>query len=112
MAEVGILGPADRVQLVDGVIFDMPPIGPGHSVKVGGLNILFVHRFEAVAVLRVQQPVYLGLKSEPEPDIALARLKPDIDEPYGDGHPTPEDMLLVVEVAVSSLDFDLNDKAN
>src|SRR5690349_172008 len=79
MAEVGILGPTDRVQLIDGVIYDMPPMGPDHAGDVGGLTIFLVDRFRDRAVVRSQLPIRLGEKAEPEPDLALVRSWPGVE---------------------------------
>jgi Uma2 family endonuclease len=111
MAEIGVLGPTDRVQLVDGVMYDMPPIGPDHAEGVTDLTLRFIDRFRHGAVVRAQQPVRLGIRSEPEPDLVLARMWPGVKRPYRRAHPTPDDVLLIVEVAKSSLDFDLKTKA-
>ena len=111
MADVGILGPTDRVQLIDGVVIDMPPIGPDHAGGVTDLYTLFSDHFRHGAIIRSQQPIRLGEHAEPEPDLALVRQQPGVRRPYRQAHPTPTDTFLVVEVAKSSLDFDLDDEA-
>jgi Uma2 family endonuclease len=103
MAEVGILSPDDRVELIDGEIIEMAPIGRRHAAGVDRLIPLFLGVFGALVHLRVQNPVRLGDYSEPEPDVALLRPRADY---YASGHPGPADVLLVVEVAETSLMFD------
>ena len=111
MAEVGILGEDDRVELIEGEIVEMTPIGPLHAGEVNELFGLFFVRFANHANVRSQSPVRLSHKSEPEPDIALARPEQVRGRSYRVEHPTAEDVLLIVEVADSSLDYDLGRKA-
>lgn len=109
MAEVGILKPDERVELIEGEILVMPPIGPEHAWNVDITNeILVRHALERYYV-RIQNPVRLNDHSEPEPDVALLRRRP---EGYGAAHPTPADVLLVIEVAHSSLEYDRGIKAH
>ena len=103
MARAGILSEDDRVELLDGEIVEMPPIGPGHAYSVDGLTELLVRRFGDVARVRVQNPIRLDRYSEPEPDFALVRRREDL---YRTGHPTPDDVLLVIEVADTTLASD------
>ncbi len=111
MAKAGILGEDDRVELIEGEIVQMSPIGPRHAHRVNHLAVLFVERFRGVAELGIQNPVRLSSRSEPEPDLALLRLERERDEPYELAHPTPADTLLAVEVADHSLRYDLGRKA-
>ncbi len=107
MAETGILPRNARVELIEGEILDMTPIGSRHASWV---DRLAKHLHDACgdrAIIRVQNPVRLSDLSEPEPDIAL--LKPRVDY-YAEHHPGPQDVLLIVEVADSSLDYDLDVK--
>ncbi len=103
MAQAGILGEDDRVELIDGEIVEMTPIGARHAECVDRLTDLFFRAFGGAARVRVQNPVRLGERSEPQPDIALVRRKPGF---YASGHPGPEDVFLLVEVADSSSDPD------
>jgi Uma2 family endonuclease len=103
MGETGILGPDERVQLVNGRIIEMPPIGPRHASRVSRLRRLFAARFEDRVTVREQQPLTLDSTSEPEPDIVIARFSP---EDYESAHPTAADTLLVVEVSESTLSTD------
>lgn len=109
MAEVGILRPEERVELIEGEIIVMPPIGPEHSGEVNRLNHRFSHLDNDRFIVHVQNPVQLGDGSEIEPDVALLRYR---DDYYGAAHPTPADVLLVIEVADSSLEFDRGVKAH
>ncbi len=103
MIETGILGEDDKVELLEGEIVTMAPIGSLHAACVKRLNRLFSEMLGTDIIVGVQDPVTLGRHSEPEPDIAL--LKPRLDF-YASGHPQPEDVLLVVEVADTSSAFD------
>jgi Uma2 family endonuclease len=111
MAEVGILGPEDRVQLVDGVVIDMPPMGPDHADSVDDMDDYYSEKFAGRAHVRAQLPIHLPDGSEPEPDLVLVRLHPGVRRPYRNAHPTADDTLLVIEVADSTLAFDLGSKA-
>ena len=103
MAEVGILRPDDRVELLDGEIVQMSPIGSAHAAGVTRVTNAFYARVGDRAVIRVQNPIHLGDHSEPEPDMALLRPRAEL---YARAHPRPADVLLVVEVADTSAAFD------
>ncbi|RME47171.1 MAG: Uma2 family endonuclease [Chloroflexi bacterium] len=103
MAEAGIFTEDDRVELIEGEIVEMAPIGSRHAACVDRLNRLFSNRIGERAIARVQSPVRLSEFSEPEPDLALLRPRPDF---YAQAHPQPEDVLLVVEVAETSVTSD------
>jgi Uma2 family endonuclease len=107
MGEAGILTEDDRVELIEGEIVVMPPIGEGHFGNVNRFTHLFVRNFSGQAVVHIQNPVRLGLKSEPEPDVVLLRFREDF---YSGKFPEPDDVLLLVEVAESSLGYDRNTK--
>ncbi len=104
LAEAGILGEDDRVELIEGEIVEMSPIGPRHAGAVNRIRY-YLTPIEASgrALINVQNPIRLGDFGEPEPDIALLRPQPDF---YATGHPGPEDVLLVVEVAETSAGYD------
>lgn len=110
MGRAGILGEDDRVELLDGRLIDMPPIGPPHSHGVDDLHELFARRLykpeDTVARIRVQSPIQLEEYSAPEPDVVLYDL--DISK---DRHPRPDDIYLVVEVAESTVEYDRDVKA-
>lgn len=103
MAEVGILHEDDRVELIDGEITTMSPIGGRHAACVDRLNMLLVRRIGDTTIVRIQGPIRLNDYSEPQPDIAVLRLRADY---YADSLPIPPDVLLVMEVADSSLAYD------
>ena len=104
MAEDGAFPPDARLELIRGEIVEMSPIGPGHSASVRRFNRNFSALLSPYALVDVQNPILLReQESEPQPDLALLRLRDDF---YSTGTPTPEDILLVVEVADSSLSYD------
>ncbi|BDE06828.1 hypothetical protein WPS_21040 [Vulcanimicrobium alpinum] len=107
MGEAGIIDPDERVELLNGELLQMPPIGPAHSKATVTLYDEFRDRFRDRAVMRPQQPITLSDESEPEPEVVLPRQPA---ERYDDAHPTPADVLLVVEVADATLAFDRSEK--
>ena len=109
MAEVGILKPDERVELIEGEILVMPPIGPEHADNVDEFNDVLARYAPGRYRIRIQNPVRLNDHSEPEPDVSLLRRRP---EGYRAAHPTPADVLLIIEVADSSLQYDRNTKAH
>lgn len=109
MAEAGILGEDDRVELIDGEIVQMSPIGRRHNAGVDRPAQLLFERVGRRAIVRVQGSIVLGESGEPQPDIVVLRLRSDF---YRDADATAEDVLLLVEVADSSLDYDRRVKAS
>lgn len=107
MAQAGILSEDDRVELIDGEIVEMTPIGSRHASSVNRLTQLFSERMQRRAIVSVQNPLRLGERSEPQPDLALLRPRPDF---YARIHPGAEDVLLVVEVAETSGNVDRETK--
>ncbi|MER3446286.1 MAG: Uma2 family endonuclease [Candidatus Dadabacteria bacterium] len=107
MGERGILSEDDLVELIEGEILKMSPIGSQHAACVDRLNLLLVHFADQRAIVRVQNPIQLSDYSEPQPDFAL--LKPR-DDFYAEMYPLPADVLLIVEVADTSLEYDRNVK--
>ncbi|MFM8805701.1 MAG: Uma2 family endonuclease, partial [Planctomycetia bacterium] len=107
MGETGILGPEDRVELIEGEIIDMSPIGALHAAIVDVLARHFGRRAGDSVFIRCQNPLRLDDISEPEPDISILRPRPDF---YTTSHPGPADVLLVIEVADTSLAYDLGTK--
>jgi len=107
MAEAGLLAPDDRVELIEGEIIDMAAIGSRHAACVKRLAKLFMTRLGERAVVGVQDPVRLSDLSEPQPDLAVLRDRSDF---YASAHPGPGDVLLVVEVADTTLAWDRNVK--
>ena len=109
MGEAGILGRDERVELIDGEILVMPPIGPGHAWRVDSTADYVTRRLDEQFIVRSQNPIHLDDGSEPQPDIAIILRR---SAGYGAAHPTPADVLLVIEVADSSLEYDRGVKAH
>lgn len=103
MAEVGVLKRDDRVELLDGQVVEMSPIGNRHSVCVALLTKLFSAQIRDRAEVWVQNPVQLDDFNEPEPDLALVRAPLDR---YLSAKPGPEDVFLLIEVSQTSVDAD------
>ncbi|PSB34871.1 Uma2 family endonuclease [Chlorogloea sp. CCALA 695] len=104
MVVAGILSDDERVELIQGEIVKMSPVGIRHASCVKRLNRLFSQVLGDRAIVAVQDPVELSNLSEPQPDVAL--LKPR-DDFYAAGHPQPQDILLLVEVADTTIESDL-----
>lgn len=108
MLEAGILKEGERVELIEGEILQMPPMGSRHFSGV-------IRASEALGDLRgrahvsIQSPVHLDDLSEPEPDLALLRRRSDV---YAESLPTPQDILLVIEVADTTTGYDRKVKIN
>ncbi len=103
MAELGLLDENQQVELINGDIIDMSPINSDHAGTVDVLTEELLLKLAGAAVIRVQNPLKIDSSSESEPDVLVAKLEP---HRYRLRHPTPTDVLLVVEVADSSLQFD------
>ena len=108
IVETGVLTGSDRVELLEGQIIEMNPQLPPHAATTQRAFRYLDRLLETVAYARMQLPVTLKPKSEPKPDIAVVRI--DANE-YGDRHPTPEDIFLIIEVADSTLLGDRQQKA-
>src|SRR5262245_33111432 len=98
MAEVGLLAPSARVELMEGVIVDMPPIGSSHAAAVRRLNNLLLGAVGNRAIVSCQCPIRLDDFSEPQPDFAVLAPREDF---YEHRHPTAAHTLLVIEVSDS-----------
>lgn len=108
MAEAGILPEDARVELVEGEIITMSPVGKRHMAAVKRLmDLLFPLQQARKALLQVQDPLRLSPESEPQPDLTLLSYRENF---YRDKVPEAEDALLVIEVADTSLDYDLTVK--
>lgn len=103
MAKAGILSEDERVELLEGEIVEMAPIGSRHAACVKRLNHLLSQQVGGRALVSVQDPIRLGPHSEPQPDLAL--LRPRLDY-FAQAHPGPQDVYLVIEVGETSADFD------
>ena len=109
MEKAGILSENDRVELIDGEIVTKMTIGPRHNACVDRALRAFVTGVGDEAILRVQGSVGVSLFSEPEPDLVLLRPRADY---YATELPGPDDILLIVEIADSSIKFDCDVKAH
>jgi Uma2 family endonuclease len=107
MAETGVLRPDTRVELLDGKIIDMSPIGPFHGGITKFLNGFFTAAAKGRWIVAVQDPVRLDKHSEPQPDLLL--LKPRADF-YRKRHPQPEDAFVLIEVSDTTLETDRDEK--
>jgi Uma2 family endonuclease len=105
MAEAGILHEDDRVELIEGEIADMTPIGARHANVVRNLNRILGQQVSDEFLVDVQNPVRLDEHNEPQPDLAVIRARA-----YRDSLPGPEDVLLLVEVSDTTLSYDRNVK--
>ena len=103
MGQAGILGEDDRLELLEGEIVEMAPIGSRHQAVVDRLTSLFFNRVGDAAVVRVQGSVRLEDDSEPQPDLLLLQRRTDF---YASAHPGSEDVLLLVEVSDTSAEYD------
>ena len=103
MAEAGVFGPDERIELLDGEVVEMAPIGPPHSSRVDRCNAYVGRAFGAGVIIRVQNPLHLSDLSMPEPDLTVLRHRDDF---YGTRHPTVADVLLLIEVGDTSARFD------
>jgi len=103
MAEVGLLHEDSRVELIDGEIVEMAPIGSEHAGHHNHLVSLLAYRLYGKAIVAGQNPVVLSGYEEPQPDIALLRWR---DDYYRATHPHAEDILLVIEIADTTLRYD------
>src|SRR5437763_5948302 len=103
MGKAGILTEDDRVELIEGEIIQMPPIGSRHASCVGYLTSELAFALRGRAILYVQNPFELSSHSEPEPDLSVLRLR---DDRYVRHLPTADDVLLIIEVSDTTLAFD------
>ena len=108
MTELGILQHTERLELIDGEIIVMAAIGVPHAIGVNRLTQAFAEVARNRFTVSVQNPIHLDDYSEPQPDLALVRLRADSELT---SHPGPADTLVAVEVSDSTLAFDLGDKA-
>lgn len=96
-----------RMELINGEIFDMMPPGPFHSSSTSKANRVLAQKTGEAFIVRCQEPVRINRHNEPQPDLALVRTRKD---EYALSHPGPDDVLLIIEISDSSLEFDLNTK--
>jgi Uma2 family endonuclease len=104
MVEAGVFAPDDRIELIEGEILEMTPIGDPHASTVDRLNMLMTRRAGDRAIVRVQGPVrFAGLRSRPQPDLALLTPRADY---YRKQSPGADDILLLIEVMDTSGEYD------
>jgi Uma2 family endonuclease len=103
MIETGILAEGAPYELLNGEIFHMAAIGRKHAAKVNRINSRLHDMLGEVHVIAVQNPIELGTVSQPQPDIAVLRWQNDF---YESGHPEPQDIYLLIEVADTTLESD------
>ena len=103
MAEVGILSEQDKVELIRGEIIRMSPINSLHAARVKNLAKLLIRALSEELTIGIQDPVSLSQHSEPEPDLSICKFRADS---YVSAHPRPEDILLLIEVADTTLRTD------
>jgi Uma2 family endonuclease len=103
MIMTGIIKEDDKVELIDGEIITMPPIGPNHASNVNRLNSIFYFNLGNTIIVSIQNPIQLTDYSEPQPDIAILKYRDDF---YKNNHPKAEDVLLIVEIAETSVEYD------
>ncbi|MEI6427890.1 MAG: Uma2 family endonuclease [Pseudanabaena sp. ELA607] len=108
MHEVGVFQEGDRLELINGEITNMSPIGRKHVACIIRLDKLIQKKLGDRVMVSTQNSIYLDDNSQPQTDLAI--LKPR-DDFYESGLPTPADILLIIEVADSSLDYDRHVKA-
>jgi Uma2 family endonuclease len=108
MGDAGIFSDTDRVELIDGEILTMSPIGPRHCAVVDRVTRIMVLAAGTSAIVRIQGSIRLNGFTQPEPDVVLLRPRDDF---YRAGHPQPADILLVLEIAEASLRYDRDVKA-
>lgn len=103
MGEAGVFTKDARLELIEGEIIEMSPIGSRHAACVKFLSRFLNRTVGDIALVSTQDPIRLNDFSEPEPDLALLRLRDDF---YRDAHPTPADVLLIIEVSDTTLGYD------
>lgn len=103
MVAAGILSEDERVELIGGNVVRMFPKGSRHAACVDRVAFRLSRLVGDQVIIRVQSPIRLDNFSEPEPDIALLRFREDF---YKQAHPTPDDVLLIIEVADTSYEYD------
>ena len=107
MHEAGVFEVGDRYELINGEIREMSPIGIKHAVCVTRLTKNFERKLGDRTIIWAQNPIRLSNNSEPQPDLAILKWRDDF---YASGLPTPVDILLIIEVADSTIAYDRNVK--
>lgn len=104
LAEAGILSPSERVELLNGQLIRMAPIGTRHRTIVDRLNEILIDQRKNRYRVSIDQPIRIEHFNEPQPDVVL------YDRAVRNKHPTPEDIYLVIEVAETTLGYDSDEK--
>ena len=107
MADAGILTEDDRVELIDGEIIEMSPIGNRHQACVNRANTFLTEAFGRTAIVSNQSPLRLSNYTEPVPDVIVLKPVPDF---YASRPCVPEDVFFLVEVSDTTLRYDKNIK--
>ena len=107
MAEAGLFGEEERIELIDGEIIEMTPVGARHVHCVNRANSYFGVAFGSAAIVSIQNPVHLNIHNMPQPDVVVFKPRADFYFPV---RPTPADVLFIVEVSDSTLRRDRNIK--
>lgn len=107
MAEAGLFGPEERIELIDGEIIEMSPVGNWHVNCVNRATAFFTEAFGRSAIVSIQNALHLNIHNMPQPDVVVFKPRADF---YGSGSPTPADVLFLVEVSDSTLRRDRNIK--
>ena len=108
MIEFGVYTENDRIELLNGEIIELMPKGPKHTSANSRLVRFFIRLFGKKVIVRGQDPIWLDGVSEPEPDIVLAKWN---ETEYSEGHPTPSDIFLIMEISDTTLAYDREAKA-
>lgn len=103
MTEVGILPEESGWEIIDGYLIDKMTIGSKHASAVNRLNRILTNLVRDSLIVSVQNPIHIDEYNEPEPDIALLRPRKDF---YSESHPTPEEVLLLIEISNSTVEYD------
>jgi len=103
MGATGVFAPDARVELIEGEIIEMSPIGSSHAACVDLIAEILNEELRGRAIVRAQNPIVLDDFSEPQPDFAILKSQ---SNRYRNAHPRPEDVLLVIEVSDTTLDLD------
>lgn len=107
MIEAGLFTEAGRIELIDGEIVEMTPIGLRHEAVTDRLTRLFTDALGHRAIVKIQGSVVINDRSQPQPDVSILAARDDF---YATRRPRPDDIELLVEVSDSSLTYDRNVK--
>lgn len=109
LGDAGVIKPDERVELINGEIIEMSPVNAPHIACVNRLNMLFASKLSGQAIVSIQNPVVLDNYNEPQPDLVLFRHQDDF---YAENKATSKDVILVIEVADTTLGYDRNVKSD